>query len=169
MKTLKRRRLENRTDYKKRIGLLKSGVPRIVFRKTNKYVTAQLVSSREAQDKVELGISSKVLSGYGWPAEFKNSLKSIPASYLTGLLFGKTIENKKLQKPVVDFGMVRVLNKNKLFAFLKGLKDSGIDVACDEEHFPDEERISGKNMKADFSKHFNIVKSKIEKGNGDKK
>jgi len=159
-RTLKRRRKEHRTDYGKRIKLLKSGVPRIVFRKTNRYLIAQYVTSKEAQDKVEAGITSKDLMKHGWPEKFKHSLKSIPAAYLTGFLFGKKIEEK--DKPVVDFGMIRTIQKNKLFAFLKGLKDAGIDVKCEEKNFPEEDRIKGKNLKEDFSKEFEAVKNKIE-------
>ena len=163
MKTLKRRRKEYKTDYLKRIKLLKSGSPRVVFKKTNKYIIAQYVKSKEAQDKVELGITSKILIKYGWSKEFEGSLKSIPASYLIGLLIGKKILEKKLEKPVVDFGMMRVLHKNRAFAFLKGLKDSGIKVECKEEFFPNEDRIKGKHLKKDFSKMFEEIKSKIQK------
>ena len=163
MKTLKRRRKEHKTDYLKRIKLLKSGSPRVVFKKTNKYIMAQYVKSKEAQDKVEMGISSKILIKYGWPKEFEGSLKSIPASYFTGLLIGKKILERKLEKPIVDFGMIRVLHKNKTFAFLKGLKDSGVRVECKEEFFPNEDRIKGKHLKKDFSKIFEEIKSKIQK------
>jgi len=163
MKTLKRRRKEYKTDYLKRIKLLKSGSPRVVFKKTNKYIIAQYVKSKEAQDKVELGITSKILIKYGWPKEFEGSLKSIPASYLIGLLIGKKILEKKLEKPVIDFGMMRVLHKNRAFAFLKGLKDSGIKMECKEEFFPNEDRIKGKHLKKDFSKIFEEIKSKIQK------
>ena len=38
MKIPKRRRKQGKTDYAKRIKLLKSKSPRIVFRKTNKYI-----------------------------------------------------------------------------------------------------------------------------------
>ena len=162
MKTQKRRRKEHKTDYLKRIKLLKSSSPRIVFKKTNKYIIAQYVKSKEAQDKIEIGINSKILIKYGWPKEFVGSLKSIPASYLTGLLIGKKILEKKLGKPLVDFGMIRVLHKNRAFAFLKGLKDSGIEVKCKEEFFPNEDRIRGKHLKKDFSKIFEGIKSKIE-------
>lgn len=162
MKTLKRRRKEHKTDYLKRIKLLKSSSPRVVFKKTNKYIMAQYVKSKEAQDKIEIGVSSKILIKYGWPKEFRGSLKSIPASYLTGLLIGKKILGKKLEKPIVDFGMIRVLHKNRTFAFLKGLKDSGIKVECEEEFFPNEDRIKGVHLKKDFSKIFEEIKSKIE-------
>ncbi len=163
MKTLKRRRKECKTDYGKRIKLLKSGKPRIVFRRTNKYVIAQYVTSKEAQDKVEIGISSKNLSKYGWSKEFSGSLKSTSASYLTGLLMGKKIIKQKLKTPIVDFGMARILHKTRVYGFLKGLIDAGIDIKCKKEAFPGEDRIKGKHMKKDFSKIFEEIKSKIEK------
>lgn len=161
MKTLKRRRKENKTDYIKRMNLLKGGLPRIVFRKTNRYIVAQYVTSKEAQDKIEVGITSKDLLEHGWPKEFQGSLKSIPAAYLTGFLFGKEIIRKKLKLPVIDTGMTRNLHKNKMFSFLKGLKDSGLNIKCEEEHYPDEDRTKGKHLKKDFSKTFEEIKLKI--------
>ena len=169
MKTLKRRKKEHKTDYSKRIRLLKSKSPRVVFKKTNRYIIAQYVRSREAQDKIEIGITSKDLFKYGWPEERKGSLKSLPASYLTGFLIGKKIIEKKFEKPIVDFGMLRVLHKNRAFAFLKGLKDSGIQVKCKEEFFPSEDRIKGRHLKKDFSKIFEGIKSKMEKEKWKKK
>jgi len=162
MKTLKRRRKENKTDYNKRIGLLTSGSPRIVFRKTNKYIIAEYVTSKEAQDKVELGVTSKDLLKQGWPKEFQGSLKSIPAAYLTGFLLGKKITGKKLKTPIIDIGMTRNLHKNKVFGFLKGLKDSGIGIKCDDQYCPEENRIKGKHLKEDFSKTFEEIKQKVQ-------
>jgi large subunit ribosomal protein L18 len=164
MKTIqKRRRRENITDYMTRLKMLKSGKPRLVFRKTNKYIISQYIISEEAKDKIIFGITSKKLLEYGWPESFKGSLKSIPASYLTGYLMAKKIKEKKLETPIVDFGMLRKLHKSKLFAFLKGIIDGGIEINCKKEAFPEEERIEGKSLKEDFSKQFNEIKSKIEK------
>jgi len=163
MKTLKRRRLEGKTDYGKRLKLLKSNSPRLVFRKTNRYIIAQYVTGKEAQDKIEVGITSRKLKEFGWPDEFDGSLKSVPAAYLTGLLVGKEINKKKLKTPIVDFGMIRVLSKNRGYAFLKGVVDAGVKIKCDEEQFPEEGRLSGKNLKEDFSKTFKEIKDKIEK------
>ncbi len=164
MKTLKRRKLEGRTDYAKRLKLLKSNSPRLVFRKTNKYIIAQYVTSRQAQDKIEIGITSRKLKEFGWPDEFNGSLKSVPAAYLTGLLIGREINKKRLKVPIVDFGMMRVISKNRGYAFLKGIVDAGVRIKCDEKQFPEEERLSGKNLKEDFSKTFKEIKSKIEDG-----
>ena len=162
MKTLQRRRREGRTDYGKRLKFLKSSSPRLVFRKTNRYIISQYVTSKAAQDKVEIGITSKELKKFGWPEEFDGSLKSIPAAYLTGVLMGKEIEKKKLKTPIVDFGMTRVISKNKGYAFIKGVIDAGVEIKCGEEQFPEQERLEGKNMREDFSKTFQEIKSKIE-------
>ena len=161
MKIQKRRRREGKTDYSNRIKLLKSGKPRIVFRKTNKYFLVQYVTSKEAQDKVELNFTSKELLEFGWPKEFNSELKSIPASYLTGFLTGKKIVQKKLEQPILDFGMIRMLHKTKVYGFLKGLIDSGIKISCKEEAFPEEARIKGESLKNKIP--FEEIKSKLEK------
>lgn len=160
---MRKRRKQNRTDYGRRVKLLKSKKPRIVFRKTNRYIIAQYVTSKEAQDKISLGVSSKHLTKHGWPEKFKGSLKSIPASYLTGYLIGKQIIKKKLETPIMDIGMIRAIHKTKIYSFAKGLIDSGINIKHDEKIFPSEESIQGKNLKEDFSTIFNEIKSKIDK------
>ncbi len=162
MKTLRRRRRENKTDYGIRIKLLKSEVPRVVFRKTNRYIIAEYVISNEAKDRIVNGITSKALLKYGWPEDMKGSLKSLPASYLTGFLLGKKILEGELETPVLDIGMIRGVNKGRVFSFVKGLIDSGLKVKCKEKAFPSEERIKGKNLKRDFSVSFGKIKSKIE-------
>src|SRR3989344_8358605 len=145
MKTLKRRRKEFKTDYKKRFSLLKSGLPRVVFRKTNRYFIVQYVESRNARDKIIFGLDSRELLKHGWPE--KESIKSLSAAYLTGYLIGKKILLKKLEKPIVDIGMIRAIHKSKVFAFIKGLIDSGLKIECNKEAFPGEERIKGEHLK----------------------
>lgn len=161
MRTIRRRRREQKTDYNKRIKLLKSEKARIVFRKTNKYIIAQYVVSDEAQDKIEIGITSKELLKYGWPKSAEGSLKSIPATYLTGYLMGKKIKEKKLENPIIDFGMLRVLHKTKPYAFIKGLKDFGIEIQCKEEICPEEEKLKGENSKNKID--VEAIKTKIGK------
>ena len=160
MKTLKRRRREQKTDYLKRIKLLKSGRPRIVFRRTNKYLITQYVISEEAKDKIKIGVNSKQQLKYGWPEKSRGSLKSIPAAYFTGLLIGEKIIKERLETPIVDFGMLRVLHKTRIYAFLKGLVDSGIKIKCNEETFPSEDKTKGEYMKNKIP--FEEIKSKID-------
>jgi large subunit ribosomal protein L18 len=160
-KTLKRRRKENKTDYQKRIKLLKGGSPRIVFRKTNKYILGQYIVSKEAQDEIKKTVCSVKLLNYGWPKERAGSLKSITAAYFTGFLLGKEIIKEKMKKPILDFGMHIVLHKSKAYAFMKGLLDAGIDIKHKKETLPEEERIQGKHLKNNIP--FKEIKLKIEK------
>jgi large subunit ribosomal protein L18 len=162
MKTQKKRKLERKTDYRKRLGLLKSEKPRLIFRKTNKYILSQYVTSEEAKDRVIFGITSKELLKFGWPKEFEGSLKSISASYLIGYLTGKKIKEKKLEKPILDLGMYRIIEKSRAFAFIKGLIDAEIKIQCKEDKLPNKDVIEGKNLKEDFSEYFKKVKLKID-------
>lgn len=161
MKTVKRRRKENKTDYKKRLHLLKGETPRVVFRRTNRYFISQYIESKEAKDKVILTINSKDLLKHGWDEKAKGSLKSIPAAYFTGYLIGKQIISKKLPTPIVDLGMIRTLHKTKVFGFLKGLIDSGLEINCKEEAYPEKERIEGASLKNKID--FQKIKSGIDK------
>ena len=51
MKSIKRRRREGKTDYKARLAMLKSEKPRLVIRKSNRYLVVQIVGSEIAKDK----------------------------------------------------------------------------------------------------------------------
>lgn len=164
MKTLRRRRKENKTNYKKRIKLLKSKSPRLVIRRTNRYFIAQYITSKEAADKVEIGITSKMLLKYGWPEELHGSLKSLPAAYFLGLLIGKKIQEEGLKIPITDFGLYRALHKSRLYAFVKGLVDSGLKVKHRDKTFPEEKKLKGEKIP------FQEIKTNINKiGNGKKK
>ncbi len=143
-RTLKRRRREGRTDYKLRLGLLKSGLPRIVVRRTNRYFVVQAVESVEAQDRVVMTVNSKELLKNGWDEKKGGSLKSVPAGYLIGLLFAKKLKGKK--KYIMDLGMARTIAGSRVFAVVKGLVDGGVDVNVDEKVFPSEERLMGEHM-----------------------
>jgi large subunit ribosomal protein L18 len=160
MKVQKRRRRESKTDYLKRLNLLKSGKPRVAMRKTNKYIIAQYIVSKEARDSIKIGLSSKKLLKLGWPKESAGGLKSISAAYLTGYLIGREIIKQKLDTPIVDLGMQRVLYKTRIYGFIKGLIDSGVKIKCKEEAFPPENRISGEHMKNKVD--INEIKSQID-------
>ncbi|PIN90171.1 50S ribosomal protein L18 [Candidatus Pacearchaeota archaeon CG10_big_fil_rev_8_21_14_0_10_32_14] len=162
-KTIKRRRIENKTNYDKRLNMLKSGSLRIVFRKSNRYIQAQLVESIESQDKILINLKSSELMKYGWPEEARNSLKSLPASYLIGYLIGNKIDDKSKKKGlIVDLGMYRTVHKSKIYAFIKGLVDAGVEVTSKEDIFPEEDRIKGNHLKNKIvMKKFDEVKKKI--------
>lgn len=155
-KIQRRRRIEAKTDYKARLNLLKSGKPRIVIRKTNKYILIQLVQSDLAQDKVIASVSSKDLLLNGWPEKSAGSLKSRAASYLTGLLLAKKL-NKKVEEAILDIGMYRNIQKSRIYAALKGVVDSGIKVPHSAEALPTDESIALDKYKS----FFNKIKEKL--------
>ncbi len=159
MKIQKKRRRENKTDYKQRLGLLKSEKPRVVIRMTNKYAIVQLVESDEARDKVITGISSKDLINNGWDKKFAGSLKSIPACYLTGLLMAKKIRDKDV---ILDIGMARNSAGGRIYALTKGLVDGGVKLNADEKVFPSKERIKGEHLKEDIKKIISKILEKLK-------
>ncbi len=76
-----RRRREGRTDYQKRLALLKSHKPRLVVRKTLRTVIAQVVKFSEKGDTVLASADSRMLSEFGYAGK-----RNTPSAYLTGLL-----------------------------------------------------------------------------------
>lgn len=154
----RRRRLENKTNYTKRKKLLEGRKPRVVVRKSNKYVTVQYVTSKAAQDKIEVSITSKELLKMGWPKDKEGSLKSLGAAYLAGFLFGKKVAGKPLG--ILDTGLIRSTPGSRIYAIVNGIVDAGFKMPHNAEVFPDKERINSENLKSFFDK----VKLNIEKG-----
>ncbi len=163
MKIDKRRRREGKTDYKSRINLLKSNTPRIVIRRTNKYITIQYIESWEALDKTIVSVSSRDLLKNGWPKELSGSLKSIPASYLTGYLAGKKILSKKKKaEGILDLGLNRNVSGSRLYAALNGLIDAGMEIPANEKVFPTKEKLEGSNVDKKVKEIVNKIKATIK-------
>ena len=137
-----RRRREGLTDYRMRLKLAKSGLPRLVIRKTNRYIIVQVIKCKEGGDETILTVTSKKLLEYGW----KGGLKNLPASYLTGLLAGIQAKKKGLKRAIVDIGLHKPIKGSRVFAAVKGFIDAGVDVPAGEEIFPDEDRIKGAHI-----------------------
>ena len=152
-----RRRREGRTDYRKRLTLLKSKKIRAVIRKTNRRIIIQFVEYQENGDKIITGVTSDMLKNYGW----KYSLKSIPASYLTGYLGGKIAIKKNIKEAVLDMGLYPSVKGSRIYSSLRGIIDAGIEIPHSDEIFPPEDRIVGKHI-GDIEKDFKEVKSKLE-------
>jgi len=155
MKLNKRRRIEGKTNYSKRLILLKGNYLRLVVRKTNKYVTLQIVNSRDAKDKVLYSISTKNLLKYNWPEDKAGSLKSLGAAYLAGLLLGKKAKELK-QEVILDSGLIPNTKGSRVYAAVKGVSDSGIAIKYNKKTLPDEEKIKNKY------EFFDKVKESIE-------
>ncbi len=145
-----RRRREGRTDYRKRLALVKSGLERLVVRKTNRRIIAQLVKSKAGGDVTIINVSSDMLSSYGWKASYK----STPAAYLTGFLLGRKALEKGFKKAILDIGVQRSVKGSRLYAVVKGALDAGLEVPVSTEMLPDEDRILGKHI----TNYYRLVK-----------
>lgn len=166
-----RRKKEGRTDYKKRLKMLVSGIPRLVVRRTNKNIIAQIVEYSENGDHVIVTANSSDLKKNGW----KYATANLPAAYLTGMLVAQYAKKKGVEKAIVDFGLQSPKAKSRLYATVKGAIDNGLDIPASEEVFPNPERISGKHIAAyakdgkfkvepsDIENVFNDMKKKLSK------
>lgn len=161
-----RRKREGRTDYKKRLKMLVSGIPRLVVRKTNKNIIVQLVEYSENGDRVIVTANSSDLKKNGW----KYATANLPAAYLTGMLAAQHAKKKGVEKAIVDLGLQSPKAKSRLYAAVKGAIDNGLDVPASEDVFPDADRISGKHIAA-YSKEgkFKVAPSDIENAFNDMK
>jgi len=146
-----KRRRQNKTDYLARRNLLESGVPRLVVRKTNRYILAQVIQCYEARDKIICSANSKELVEYGLKPTF--SIKNLSASYLTGYLCSLRAIGKNIKKVILDIGLQRSTKGSKLYALAKGAIDAGIELNCSEEMFPAEIEIDDKILSKIKEKH----------------
>lgn len=153
-----KRRLKTRTDYEARRDMLAGNVPRLVVRKSNRYVVVQLVVSENAQDKVVATTSSKELSKYGFAESY--SMKNLAAAYLAGFLTASKVKNDH-PEAVLDIGMLKSTKGNRLYAALKGAVDGGLEIPHSEEILPSMEEIQSKT-KGDINKISDKIKEKFK-------
>ena len=152
-----RRHREGRTDYRRRLRLLKSRKTRIVVRKSNKNITIQFVEYSPEGDKINISVvSNDLIKNHNW----KYSVSSTPAAYLTGLIAGKKALDKGIKEGILDIGRYRPTKGNKLFAALKGVVDAGIQCPYDEIMIPSEDRILGKHLDDKIAPLIENIKNK---------
>lgn len=152
-----RRRREKKTNYKKRLKLLKSGEYRLVIRKSNNSTLGQIIKYEPKGDKTIVSSGSLKLEKFGW----KKHSGNIPAAYLAGLLLGEKSKEENIKKAVLDIGLQESTKGNRIYAFLKGVVDSGIDVPHSKKILPSEDRIKGKHIGDEITKNFEKLKKKI--------
>ena len=137
-----RRRREARTDYHQRLRLLKSGKPRLVARKSNKHVRAQLVTTGPQGDNTAASASSQDLAEYGWEAPTGN----MPAAYLTGLLAGLRAVEAGIEKAVLDIGLNSPTPGSKVFAVQEGAIDAGLEIPHNDDVLAEWPRTRGEHI-----------------------
>lgn len=156
-----RRRRTGKTDYKKRLAMLLSNKNRLIIRKSLKNIVLQVAEYHPSGDRILASAHSGELEKFGWNINKGN----IPAAYLTGLLFGKKLKEKKIGDAILDTGMQRSVKASRIYAALKGVLDAGINVPHSKEILPDENRTSGKHIqdhtKKEVQKMFTNAKEKI--------
>jgi large subunit ribosomal protein L18 len=137
-----RRRREARTDYHQRLRLLKSGKPRLVARKSNKHMTAQLIVTGPQGDETIASAHSSDLEEFGWEAPTSN----LPAAYLTGLLAGKRAIAAGLEEAVLDIGLNTATPGSKVFAVQEGAIDAGVEIPHNDSVLAEWERTRGEHI-----------------------
>ena len=138
-----RRRVEGKTNYQRRLRLLKSRKLRLVIRASNNHVRVQIVESKIGGDKVLISAFSKELtSKFEWTANTGN----IPAAYLTGYLAGLRAKKNKIEEAILDLGMF--YHRTRVLAAFKGVIEAGIEIPHREEFFTDDigEKINGSQI-----------------------
>ncbi|OYT41430.1 MAG: 50S ribosomal protein L18 [Candidatus Altiarchaeales archaeon ex4484_43] len=155
-----RRRREGKTNYKKRLNLLKSRATRLVVRPSNKHMLVQLVDYKKNGDVIVSTAYSKELKKFGWDFATGN----LPAAYLTGLLCGFRGQKRGVKRAILDLGPFPSVKGSRSYAALMGAIDSGLKIPVGEDVLPDEKRISGKHMSNKYeniTEKFEEVKKKI--------
>jgi large subunit ribosomal protein L18 len=152
-----RRRREGKTDYRKRLVLLKSKKPRLVIRKSLNYIRAQIIKFSPKGDETLVSAFSKELKKFNW----KFACDNLPSSYLTGLLLGKRALKKGINEAIVDIGIYPSTKGSKLYAVVKGALDAGLKINVSEDVLPSEERIKGLHI-ARYLEKFKELPQKFE-------
>ena len=153
-----RRKREGKTDYKKRLTLLKSRELRLVIRKSLKNITVQIIQYNPDGDKTLVAASSKEIKKFGWKGYGRNTT----IAYLVGMLCAAKAKKKGINKANLDIGLYTARKGTVIFSALKGVVDAGLEVPHDSEIFPSEDRIAGKHISEDVAKQFEEMKTKVQ-------
>jgi len=141
-KTKRRRRAEGRTDYSKRLNLLKSEKPKLSIRISNNKVIAQIIKYERIGDQTLVNTTSLELKKFGYIGHRSN----VCAAYLTGLLCGKKAVARGIKEAVLDIGLHTPVSGSNVFAALKGAVEAGLIIPHDKTVMPSDDRVSGKSI-----------------------
>lgn len=136
-----KRRRAQRTDYRQRLALLRSGTPRMIVRRHLKNFQIQIIGYDEAGDKVSLEVSSKMLTRFGWLGHPGNT----SAAYLTGYLAGAKALSLKISRAILDLGVQTSVKGSSVYAAALGAKHAGLDIPIGEI-MPGQDRIKGEHV-----------------------
>jgi large subunit ribosomal protein L18 len=143
-----KRRRQALTNYKKRLELVKSGMDRVIVRKTNKRILGQVARYSVDGDRILSQASSNELEKFGWP-----SRPNRPTAYLTGLLLAKKYHEGSKADHILDIGLSTPVKDSIPFVFAKGCMDGGMKVKANI-------KLEEKTYNASNTKHIAEMKSK---------
>lgn len=137
-----RRRREGKTNYHLRRRLVSGKKVRAAVRLSNNHCIVQFVEPKIEGDITLSSAHSRELKNYQWSAGTSN----LPSAYLTGFLAGKKAQKVKISNVIFDIGLNPPVYGSRVFAVLKGLVDSGLEIPHSDKVFPTEERINGEHI-----------------------
>jgi large subunit ribosomal protein L18 len=153
-----RRRRKGITNYQRRLALVKSGVPRLVVRRTSNNIVAQVVEYDSKGDKIlASAVAGELRAKYDW----KRGKANTPCAYLTGYLAGKRAVDSGVKEAVLDIGLNAPTKGAKVFAVLKGALDAGLYIEHSDGILPDDDRTSGKFLGDEVAKEFDVTLKKL--------
>jgi large subunit ribosomal protein L18 len=154
-----RRRREGKTDYRVRLKLLKSDLPRAVVRFSHGRVLVSVTSYDPIGDRVVAAAESAELTRVGFP---DSGRVATPAAYLTGYLAGLRAKKAGASEAVLDVGVRRPAKGGRLLGALKGLLDAGMEIPHGDTAFPTPDRLNGKHLKPPLPKPLETYRAQLE-------
>ena len=139
-----RRKQEGKTNYYKRLRLLRTQCARVIVRPALANITAQIATYDEKGDRIVIGVTGKALERYGWKVHKGN----VPTAYLTGYLLGRMAISKNIKEAILDTGLRSPVKRGRIYACVKGLRDAGVHIPVEESILPPENRIKGQHIAA---------------------
>ena len=155
-----KRRRSGRTDYRRRLRMLRGGAPRAVVRVSNTQVTCQLVEFGMGGDSIVASVNGKTLVKHGWPAGAAR--KSVPACYIAGYALAKSAIAAGHDSAILDIGLASSSPGGRVFAALRGMVDAGLDVPHGADVLPDDDRINGTHIDDSIAAAVESAKKAIE-------
>ena len=143
-----KRKRQGKTDYKKRLALLKSNKLRFVIRKSLRNILVQIIKYEPDGDKILISTHSNQLKKFGWKSHTGNK----QSAYLTGLLCGTKAKKQNINEAILDIGLKPSIKNSVCYAAVKGALDAGLKIPVSEEILPKEIK----------SKEIDEIKNKIK-------
>lgn len=126
------RRREGKTNYKKRINLLLSRLPRLVVRFTDKHILCQIVEYGEKGDFVKASV-------------FDN--KNQDGCKKAGIKIGEKAKELGVKKLILDLGLGQ--NKSRVVACARGVLSTGVEMPFSFDEDINEEEEEGEDKTND--------------------